>query len=137
VTASPVPPGRTATVLVVDDDAAVRRIAATALRTEGFTVLEAADGPSGVAAAGKYGVPVDLLVTDFVMPGGMNGRDLARALAPRFPAMRVLYISGHAEEEAVQRNLLEGAFKEGAQFLQKPFTGETLARKARAVLRGV
>jgi two-component system cell cycle sensor histidine kinase/response regulator CckA len=125
--------GKRTTVLVVDDDAAVRRVAVATLRAEGFIVLEAGDGDSAMKVAAKYGVPVDLLVTDFVMPG-MNGRELAHALKPSFPAMRVLYVSGHAQEEAVQKNLLESAFKEGAQFLQKPFLGDALARKVRALL---
>ena len=121
------------TVLVVEDEAAVRLLACTALRAEGHTVLEAADAPAAEKVAGKYGVPLDLLVVDYVLPG-MDGRELAGRLRPRFPGMKVLFISGHAEEEPVQDALLKEAFKEGAAFLQKPFGPEALARKVRSVL---
>jgi two-component system cell cycle sensor histidine kinase/response regulator CckA len=124
------------TILVAEDETAQRMILATTLRTEGYTVLEAADGPAAEALAGKHGVPVDLLVTDFVMPG-IDGHQLAERLRSRFPAMRVLLVSGHIDEEPVQKGVMEEAFKKGAAFLQKPFTPDELLRKVRAVLAGL
>lgn len=125
-----------ATILVAEDEPAQRILVATTLRSAGFTVLDAADGPSAEIAAGKYGVPIDLLLTDFVMPG-MDGHQLAERLRPRFPGMKVLIISGHIQEEPVQKAVMEEAFQKGAAFLQKPFTPEDLVRKVRAVLGGM
>jgi two-component system cell cycle sensor histidine kinase/response regulator CckA len=124
-----------ATILVAEDEPAQRVLIVTTLRAEGFTVLEACDGKAAEAAAVKFGVPVDLLLTDFVMPG-MDGPRLAQALRPRFPAMKVLIITGHIDEEPVQKGVMEEAFKRGAAFLQKPFTPEDLVRRVRAVLSG-
>ena len=123
------------TVLLAEDEPAVRAFACTTLRAEGYTVLEAPDGAAAEKAAGKYGVPPDLLITDFVMPG-VDGAELASRLRPRFPRMRVLFISGKVEDEGVQEGLMQEAFKKGASFLQKPFDAESLLRKVRAVLRG-
>ncbi len=124
-----------ATILVAEDEPAQRMLVAATLRAEGFTVLDAPDGPAAEALAAKHGVPVDLLVTDFVMPG-MNGHELAERLRPRFPELRVLIISGHIEEVPVQKAVMEEAFKKGAAFLQKPFKPEDLVRRVRAVLAG-
>jgi len=124
------------TVLVAEDDPSIRLMMATTLRAEGYTVLDAADGPSAEALAGKYGVPVDVLVSDFVMPG-MDGHQLAERLRKRFPGMKVLIVSAHIAEEKVQKVVVEEAFKKGAAFLQKPFTPEELRRKVRAMLLGM
>jgi CheY-like chemotaxis protein len=124
------------TILLAEDDPSIRLMMAATLRAEGYTVLDAADGPSAVALAGKFGVPVDLLVSDFVMPG-MNGHEVAETLRPRFPAMKVLLVSAHIEEEPVQKAVQQEAFKKGAAFLQKPFRPDDLVRKVRAVLRGM
>jgi len=124
------------TVLVAEDEPAQRMILATTLRTDGYTVLEAPDGAAAEALAVKHGVPVDLLVTDFVMPG-IDGHQLAERLRSRFPGMRVLLVSGHINEEPVQKGVMEEAFKKGAAFLQKPFTQDELLRKVRAVLAGL
>jgi len=123
------------TILVVEDEPIQRRLAAATLRAEGYTVLEAADGAAAEAMASKFGVPVDLLFTDFVLPG-MDGRQLADRLRPLFPRMRVLITSGHIEEESVQKAVMEEAFKKGAAFLQKPFEQQELVRRVRAVLAG-
>ena len=124
------------TILVAEDDPSIRLMMATTLRSEGYTVLDAADGPSAEALAGKYGVPVDLLVSDFLMPG-MDGHQLAERLRRLFPGMKVLIVSAHIEEEPVQKAVQEEAFKKGSAFLQKPFKPEDLRRKVRAVLLGM
>jgi len=124
---------RPATILVVDDDPVVRRYATGNLRTEGYTVLEAENGPAALEVQRKFGVPLDLLITDYVMPG-MDGRELARNLRVHCKDLSVLFISGHIEEDLVQSGVLEAAFREGGQFLQKPFDSGRLLRKVRAML---
>ena len=81
------------TILVVDDEKAIRRLILATLTPQGYTVLQASDGASALAAA-ENGRPVDLLVTDVVMPG-MGGRELVQKLTARCPSMKVLYISGY------------------------------------------
>jgi DNA-binding response OmpR family regulator len=124
---------RATTILVAEDEEGTRKFLCAALRAEGYTVLEAEDGASAERAAGRFGVPIDLLVTDYVMPD-FDGHELARRLRVRFPGIKVLIISGHIEEEEVQKGVLEETFKEGAAFLQKPIDADGLARKVRSVL---
>jgi len=125
-----------ATILLVDDDAGTLTLIATILRGEGYTVLTAEDGPSAIAMAEKYPVPIQLLVADVVLPG-MNGRDLALRLGATRPEMKVLYISGYIARTAVQEQMIMGSFKEGAHFLAKPFRTDDLLRRVGAVLRGM
>ncbi len=120
----------------MDDTEEVRRLAVEALREVGYEVLEASDGPAALKVAGDRKGPIDLLLTDYVMPG-MSGLALARAMQPQRPGMKVLYVSGFVEKEDVQSGVLEGVFKEGAAFLQKPFKQAEVVRKVRAVLHGV
>jgi CheY-like chemotaxis protein len=95
----------------------------------GYTVV-AAPGPSeALAAARAEAAPIDVLVTDVVMPG-MNGRELALALSTRVPGLRVLYMSGYTDAAITQQGILEP----GTAFLSKPFTPDALARKLREVL---
>jgi two-component system, cell cycle sensor histidine kinase and response regulator CckA len=118
------------TLLLVEDEAAVRELAARVLRDHGYTVLEASDPLRALnAIAGHSPDEVQLLVTDVVMPH-MSGRDLAERLAPLRPKMRVLYVSGYTEGAIVHQGVLD----EGTPFLQKPFTPEALVRKVREVL---
>ena len=119
------------TVLLVEDEAIVRRFGERALTISGYTVLTAADGPEALQALERHGQPVDLLLTDVVMPG-MSGRQLAQEVARRKMARRTLYISGYTDE-AVGRH---GILSPGLAFLNKPFSHETLARKIREVLNG-
>ena len=116
-------------MLIVEDETAVRGLAALTLRAHGYTVLEAASGAEALAVAGDSNHRIDLLVTDVVMPG-MNGRELAL----RFRAIRsdapVLFMSGHAEATIAHHGVLEP----GVSFLPKPFTPDRLARKVREVL---
>jgi CheY-like chemotaxis protein len=124
------------TILVAEDDPTVRMMMAATLRTEGYVVLDAPDGATAETLAGKYRVPLNLLVTDYVMPD-MDGAQLADRLRARFPGLKVLLVSAHIEEEPVQKGIMQEAFKKGAAFLQKPFSPEELTRKVRAVLQGL
>ncbi len=120
------------TVLLVEDDPAVRSFAARVLRETGYLVLEAATGTEALAVAGgQGGRPIHLLVTDVVMPE-MGGEELVRRLQVTYPELRALYISGYTAN-AVMHN---GTLHEGVAFLQKPFTLATLARKVREALGG-
>jgi PAS domain S-box-containing protein len=126
--AMPAVQGGGETVLVVEDEEPVRRMAARTLSSRGYRVLEAADGVQALAREPEWG-PIHLLVTDVVMPG-MGGRELAAALLARRPGLRLLYISGYTDDEVTRRGLLDA----GAPFLEKPFEPEGLARRVREVL---
>jgi len=118
------------TLLLVEDEAAVRELAARVLRDYGYTVLEASDPSQALRAIDEHSADeVQLLVTDVVMPQ-MSGRDLAEQLAPLRPDMRVLYVSGYTDRAIVHHGVLD----EGTPFLQKPFTAEALVCKVREVL---
>ncbi len=117
------------TVLVAEDHDDVRRLTQKVLASRGYTVLVSANGPEALRVAAQHAAPIHLLVTDVVMPG-MSGREVGLLLAPRRPEMRVLYLSGYADESIVHHGVLEP----GLAFLQKPFTPEGLARKVREVL---
>ena len=116
-------------VLVVEDESFVRKVAARALRGQGYTVLEAGDGASAVAAVKEHTGPIQLLITDVVMPG-MSGQELARILRTDHPEMAVLFVSGYAEPETGPGGCLE----KGTAFLRKPFTISALAHETRRVL---
>jgi PAS domain S-box-containing protein len=131
--APPVPvslrPG-TETILLVEDEAEVRRLVERLLRMHGYAVLAAASPAEAIASAKGAG-RIDLLVTDVIMPG-MNGREMARLLAAERPRMRVLYMSGYTDAAIAQQGILPP----GQAFLSKPFTPDLLARKVREVLDG-
>lgn len=119
------------TVLVVDDEEAVRVLEATALSRLGYTVLAAKDGVEAAELAAAHSGPIHLVVTDCVMPR-MGGRELAAALRDIRPGTKVLFMSGHTEDEA----LLAAIAQEQTAFLPKPFTPGTLAARVREVLDG-
>jgi len=121
--------GRGETVLVVDDDADVRAVAVQAVQAFGYRVLEADGGASALAVLDGGG-PVDLLFTDIVMPGGMNGRELAREGLRRHPGLRVLFASGYANGSTVEPDAELGT----AETLAKPYRDADLARALRRVL---
>ena len=119
------------TILLAEDDEAVRAIARETLERAGYRVLAAADGSAALALASAHDGTIDLLVTDVIMPG-MNGRELAAALGRRRPGIRVLFASGYTD------NVLEGqdALAPGVTLLDKPFTPSDLAAKVREMLAG-
>ncbi len=116
-------------ILLVEDDAAVRTMTQRVLERSGFTVLEAADGPSALALAARRPGSIHLLLTDVVMPG-MRGPELARQIAALRPALRTLFMSGYTGDLALRHGIME----EGVPYLQKPFTPTTLVAKIREVL---
>jgi CheY-like chemotaxis protein len=123
-------PRGTETLLLAEDEAPVRSFARDALRTYGYTVLEAGDGTEARRVADAHAGPIHLLLTDLIMPG-LGGARLGEALTASRPGLKVLYLSGYTAEALVRR----GALAEGAiHFLQKPFTPSALARKVREVL---
>ncbi len=117
------------TLLVAEDDPALRSLLLKTLRNSNYDVLEAVDGLDALRQAEQHSGPIQLLVTDVVMPG-MNGRELAERLMALRPDLKVLYASGYTDETVVRHGLLEAE----VDFLQKPFTLDNLARKVRAVL---
>jgi len=121
-------PGRE-TVLVVEDERAVRMLEAEVLTAQGYRVLVAGDAQEALALEERCQEPIALLVTDVVMPG-RSGRELAQEFLRRRPETRVLYVSGYANDAFVGRGLLEAR----TWFLQKPFTPEVLAHKMRDIL---
>jgi PAS domain S-box-containing protein len=116
------------TVLVVEDDASVRRLAVLGLRANGYTVFEAADAAAALELA-STSVPFDLLVSDVVMPG-MRGPELIARIRQIRPKAKVLLVSGHADTSEAFRDELGTVI----ELLPKPFTPERLARKVREVL---
>jgi two-component system cell cycle sensor histidine kinase/response regulator CckA len=119
----------TETILLVEDEDAVRAVARESLRRHGYRVLEARDAESALAIAAGFEGHIGLLLTDVVMPG-LSGRALADRLAPKRPGTRVLFMSGYTDDAIVQHGVLEP----GLSFLQKPFTPDVLAQKVREVL---
>ncbi len=117
------------TILVVEDEPLVRKLAVRILAARGYRMLEAQDGPAALSVAEAHVGPIHILVTDVVMPG-MNGKELALLLRNRYESLRVLYMSGYAEHAVVQRGVLE----DGIAFLAKPFDPALLSRMVREVL---
>ncbi len=120
------------TVLVVDDSEALRPVVTRTLRHYGYAVLEASSGEEAIRLAERESNPIHLLLTDIVMPG-MTGPELARELLRWHPALRVLFMSGYAENAIVR----EGLRHPSAGFIEKPFSPETLAREVRRALDAV
>jgi len=116
-------------VLVVEDEDELRRLAVRELEERGYLVLAAANGAEGAAVARSLERPLDLLVTDVVMPE-MNGVELAEVLVELWPWMAVLFMSGHLDEGAMERHPLDP----DADLLRKPFTPDQLARRVRQAL---
>jgi CheY-like chemotaxis protein len=127
--AEPSPKGG-GTVLLVEDDEQLRRLTHRALAAQGYTVLEAERGSMAVDIARRHKGPIDLLLTDVVMPD-MNGPKLAEMLRKTRPDLRVLFMSGYPDGAITSQGMLE----HGVAYLAKPFTTEAIARKVRDVLR--
>ena len=117
------------TILLVEDEKAVRMMIRKTLQSKGYTVLEAQHGQEALSICEDYSGPIHLMVTDVVMPL-MSGKELAEQLAPQRPEMKVLYMSGYPDNSIVQHGVLEP----GTEFLQKPFTLNTLEAKVREIL---
>jgi CheY-like chemotaxis protein len=123
------PPGE-ATILLVEDDPAARKLIGRLLEMRGYRVLTAEDGKSALEVHRGSAERIDLLVTDVVMPG-MTGPQLARLMAERRPGLPVLFLSGYPEDALGER----GVLTEGTEFLGKPFNSQELARKVEETLR--
>ncbi|HEY7613051.1 MAG TPA: PAS domain S-box protein [Gemmatimonadales bacterium] len=121
--------GGSETILVVEDEEVVRALACRGLRQQGYTVLEARHGLEALDRIEREGTPIDLVISDVVMPE-LSGRELGMRLAALRPELPVLYMSGYTGDDVIQRGLLEP----GVPFQQKPFTPEGLARKVREML---
>jgi CheY-like chemotaxis protein len=118
-----------ATILVVEDDADVRALTITMLKSLGYAVLEADKADAALDVINGNG-PVDLLLTDVVLPGQLNGRDLAEKISEILPGIAVLYMSGYTENSIIRHEQLD----EGIALLQKPFRRADLAHKVEAAL---
>jgi signal transduction histidine kinase/ActR/RegA family two-component response regulator len=117
------------TILLVEDEATLRRLAREVLETCGYTVLEAANGNEALLLHSQHQGRIQLMVTDVVMPE-MSGRELAERIATMDPELRVLYMSGYTDDAVV----LHGVLAEAVDFIQKPFSPDALAEKVRVVL---
>ena len=114
------------TILLVEDEDSVRRLARSILQANGYTVLEAHHGKEAILLSGRHEGPIHLMITDIVMPE-MSGRELAERLKPSRPDMKVLFMSGYTDKAIVHH----GELDPGTEFLQKPFTPDALLRKVR------
>jgi DNA-binding NtrC family response regulator len=119
----------TETVLLVEDEEALRRAAAEFLKLCGYRVLQAKDGLDAIAVSKNHGSTIHLVVTDVVMPH-MSGGQLAKELETLSPETRVMFVSGYTGQTVVDHKVVDVE----SNFLQKPFTLKQLARKARMVL---
>ena len=132
---SPTPPPPAArggeTVLLVEDNEAVRNLAGTILTRQGYTVLTAENGTDALKVLENHGGPVHLLLTDVIMPE-MNGRDLFARLSAQYPDLRVLFMSGYTDNVIAH----QGVMDPDVSFIQKPFSVQGLAAKVRAVIDG-
>ncbi len=115
-------------VLLVEDEDTIRRLARVILEKSGYTVLDAANGRQGLALCETHQGPIDLLLTDVMMPE-IGGRELADGALKLRPHIKVLFISGHTEDV-----ILKAGIRKGAHFLHKPFTLVALAQKVRETL---
>jgi CheY-like chemotaxis protein len=117
------------TILLVEDEGRVRRLARRVLQDCGFTVIPAENGSEALRKCAEHEGRIDLLVTDVIMPG-MNGRQLHEEIRKTLPDLQALYVSGYPGDVIADHGVLD----EGVHFLPKPFTAEALMRKVREVL---
>ena len=118
-----------ATLLVVDDDEMVRRLAARMLTLEGYYVLEAPSGDAALRTLQRVAPRIRLVVTDLAMPG-LDGRNLGGVIGRCWPQIRVLYMSGYPAARMIDAGALDSTWP----FIQKPFTADQLSRKVRELL---
>jgi CheY-like chemotaxis protein len=119
----------TETILIVEDEEAVRKSAAEFLAENGYKVLEAAEGSEALKIAEQYSQPIHLLLTDVIMPG-MSGRELSERITPIHPETKVLFMSGYSNNLLSERQILDSRFV----LLQKPFLLTGLGRSIREIL---
>jgi CheY-like chemotaxis protein len=119
------------TVLLVEDEAALRELLAETLRGNGYTVLAACDGTEALRLVDAHAGPVQIVVTDVIMPG-LAGPEVVDLVAPRYPEMKVLYISGYSDDSVVRH----GFIGPGRAFLSKPFSPDDLLGRVRELLEG-
>jgi len=117
------------TVLVVDDEPTVRMLIGDTLTELGYRTIEAADAASGLQVL-ESDAKIDLLITDIGLPGGMNGKQMADAARARRPALKVLFITGYAENATIANGHLEP----GMHVMSKPFPIDNLAARIRAII---
>ncbi|MFA6029084.1 MAG: PAS domain S-box protein [Elusimicrobiota bacterium] len=122
-------PGGSETVLLVEDEAVVRKLARRILEKACYKVIEAKSGDEALRLAGEHSGEIDLLLTDVVMPG-MSGRELGERIAPLRPRLKKLYMSGYTDDAILRHGVLE----QGIPFLQKPFSRQSLLTALRRVL---
>jgi CheY-like chemotaxis protein len=119
----------TETILLVEDEDQVRRVALGLLTRHGYRVLEARNAGEGLLVCERYGEQIDLLLSDVVMPQ-MSGPEVAKRIALARPGIKILCMSGYTDETILRHGILEA----GIAFLQKPLTPESLLSKVREVL---
>ena len=119
------------TILLVEDDDAVRAVTSRALLRFGYTVLAAEGGSQALKLLEDHGDTIHLLLTDIMMPG-MNGVEVARRILEARPGIRVFFMSGYADQDLVRQGLLAP----GTHFIQKPFTPFELVERVRRILDG-
>jgi CheY-like chemotaxis protein len=117
------------TILVAEDDDALRTLARRVLAGQGYAVLEARNGREALELCASHEGPIDLILSDIIMPE-LGGRGLAERVAERRPETRVLLMSGYTDDDVLRRALID----QRTAFLQKPFTPVTLSRRVREVL---
>jgi CheY-like chemotaxis protein len=131
---SPVPPeiSGTETLLIVENEPAIRNLLQVALRRNGYTVLAAESGREALELVRNHADAIHLLITDVVMPD-MDGPELVRQLSTIRPDTRTLFMSGYMDDTLGERGILST----NANFIQKPFSPRTIAQKVRDILDGV
>jgi len=117
------------TILLVEDEDMVRELTVRILEEKGYQVLESSRGEIAMEVSKKYKSPIDLMITDIVMPG-MGGKKLVQKIKKHRPQLKILYISGYTDEIISQHGVLE----EGTHFLQKPFLPQSFLTKIREIL---
>lgn len=129
VRSAPLASGQGEVVLVIDDEPTIRMLIGEVLAESGYAVIEAPDGPAGLKVL-ESNARVDLLITDVGLPGGMNGRQVADAARVNRPDLKVLFITGYAENAVVSNSRLE----KGMFLITKPFQMETLGARIREII---
>jgi CheY-like chemotaxis protein len=117
------------TVLLVEDEDLVRKVVARILERAGYRVLVAGSGDEAIGLCEHMPTPIDVLLTDVVMPG-VGGRELAARMSERFPALKVLFMTGYTDDEFLRRGILDS----GQTIMVKPFSPADLLRKLREIL---